>query len=279
MRDRLGRKTGGHDTHGLDGDLDLLRPRVDRRLVDLDVGRAGPLQIARFVAHDLGEGEHGVAARRVRLVVRPVEHRVWAGEHSLNRAIGERLRVLEVAHRQRLRAAHLPLDDGLVVVAIPVGPHQPADAEALEPLREERHHVAAVHLAVHQHVEPDLLLPPDPFSGGLALELLELRPSQLSARVLRAGLQQVIRLPEGAHGRRRQDRRWWLSLRAQGPLPLFARTLRLDHASTSCPAALRAPWTSAASFARATLRGRYSSEVVGAIHRRSCGTRRRARST
>src|SRR6266566_4533846 len=78
-------QTLGHDAHGLDRDLDLLGPCVDRGLVDLDVLGTGTLEVTGLVADDLRESEHRVAPRRIGLVVRPVEEGVWTGEHSLHR--------------------------------------------------------------------------------------------------------------------------------------------------------------------------------------------------
>src|SRR5437899_373650 len=85
VRDRFRRQTRGHDAHGLDRDLDLLGPCVDRGLVDLDVPGAGTLEVTGLVADDLRESEHRVAPRRIGLVVRPVEEGIRTGEHSLHR--------------------------------------------------------------------------------------------------------------------------------------------------------------------------------------------------
>ena len=84
VRDRFRRQTCRDDGHRLDRDLDLFWTRVDRGLVDLDVFRAGPLEVACLVADDLGKREHSVATRGVGLVVGPVEQRVRTGEHSLH---------------------------------------------------------------------------------------------------------------------------------------------------------------------------------------------------
>src|SRR5439155_1161362 len=61
VRDRLGGEVLRHDAHGLDRDVDLLGARVDRGLVDLDVARAGGLEILRLLAHDLRQRERGLA--------------------------------------------------------------------------------------------------------------------------------------------------------------------------------------------------------------------------
>src|SRR5438552_3796186 len=243
---------------GLDGDLDLLGPRVYRGLVDLDVFRTGALEIARLVADDLGEREHRVPARGIRLVVRPVEERVRTGQHSLHGLRGERLRVFEPANGHGLRPRDLSRDHWLVVVTVPVRAEEPADLEALETFGEVRDHVTPVHLTVHQDVEPDVLLPTDPLGGRLALQLLKLRGAELAARRLGTRLGQIVGLAE------RPDRR--------------GRQNVLGHAGTFSPVTSRAPSTRAASFARAMSRGRYSSDVVGASLRWSRGTSLRARS-
>src|SRR5437773_10407382 len=112
------------------------------------------------------------------------------------------MRVLKPAHRHWGRTRDLSGDHRLVVVAVAVRPHQPADLEALETLGEVRDHVTPVHLAVDEDVEADLLLAADPFGRCFALELLELRGAELAPGRLRAGLREVLGLPNGA-GRRR----------------------------------------------------------------------------
>src|SRR5437867_668157 len=251
VRDRLGGEVLRYDTHGLDRDLDLLRARVDRGLVDLDVTRAGGLEILRLLPHDLRERERRVAARSVRLVVRPVEQRVGAREHALHRAIGERLREAEPLDGHRLWTPDRRGDDRLVVIAVPVRAHEAADAEALETLREVGHHVAPVHLAVDEDVEVEALLASDPLLGRPPLELGELGLAQLPARVRVARLLQIIGLAERADRRREQH--------------------LIAHAFT--PPAACAAVTSALSFCTATSCGRYSSPVVGASQRYSAGIR------
>src|SRR5437867_13124815 len=247
MRDRLRLEVLRYDGHRLDGDVDLLGSRMDRRLIDLDVLRPGALEVLRLLTHNLSEREGRVAPRAVCLVVRPVEQRVRAGEHALHGAVGESLRETEPVDGHRLRPRHLRCDDRLVVVAVPVGAYEPAEAEAVEPLREVRDHVAAVHLAVDEEVEVDALLTADPFFGRLLLEIMQLAVADLPPRVRVARILQVVGLPERPDGRREQD---------------------LAHADT--PFAARAASTSAFSFFVATSCGRYSRlVVVERIKRRS----------
>ena len=91
--------------HRLDGEVEVLvRARVDGGLVDLDVLRAGLDQRLDLAADDLRHVEDGVAARRVVLVERPLDHRVGAGEHAFDGPIGEALRVLATCRRSSGRA-------------------------------------------------------------------------------------------------------------------------------------------------------------------------------
>src|SRR2546422_8303075 len=117
----------------------------------------------------------------------------------------------------------LPREHGLVVVVVSVRAPEPADLESLEPFREVRDHIAAIHLAVDQNVEPDVLLTADPFGGRLSLELLELGRAQLAARRLATRLRQVLGLPERADRRRQQQ--------------------VVSHAGTFSPVTSRAPST------------------------------------
>src|SRR5438034_530191 len=61
-------------------------------------------------------------------------------------------------------------------------------------------HVAALHLAVHEHIEADALLAADPVLRGLALELIELGAVDLALGELGAGLGEVFGLGIGADG-------------------------------------------------------------------------------
>src|SRR5581483_8407281 len=256
VRDGLGPEALRDDAHRLDGDVELLGSRVDRRLVDLGVLGTGALEGLRLLPHDLRARERRVAAGPVRLVVRPVEHRVGTGEHPLHGAVGEALREAVPLDGQGLRPPDLRCDDRLVVVAIAVRPDESADLEAIEPLGEVRDHVAAVHLAVHEDVESDGFLAPDPLLGRLAFELEELAVRERAARGRVARLLQVVRLPEGADRGREQN-----------------------AADARTPPAVRGASASAFSFFTARSWGRYSRPVVVESQSRSAGTFFNAAST
>ncbi len=73
--------------------------------------------------------------------------------------LGQRLRVLPPFDRHRLRPRHVAEQDRRPDVARAVGLH-PAmlgEGEACELLAEILHHVVALELAMHEHVEPDIL--------------------------------------------------------------------------------------------------------------------------
>jgi len=92
-----------------------------------------------------------------------------------------------------------------VVVAVAIRAHETALAVPVDEVGEVRDHVAAIHLAVDEDVEADVLLDPDPLRSGLALELDELRVAHLPASVSVAGLLEVVGFPEGADRGREQD--------------------------------------------------------------------------
>src|SRR6266545_1905719 len=237
----------GDHAEGLDRELQLVHPRGHGRLVDLDERGPGGLEILGLLPDRLGQGHHQVLPGPVRLVERPVADRVRAGEHAFHRAVGERLGELPPLQRDRVGPAELPGDDGLAVEPVPVGPDQPALGEPLELLGEERHHVAPVLLAVHDDVDPDLVLEPDPVLGDLALEGLEVLPRDPPPGEVRPRRQDLRRLRQRPH--------------LGGPQPLHLR-----HDTASFTSASRRSFRSAASL------GRNSSPHDGASHRRSSGT-------
>src|SRR6266566_811372 len=130
------------------------------RLVDLN--HADPRRLE--VAHLVPDRERQLLRRlRARLVVaykRPLQDRHRPGQHSLHRLRRLRLRERAPPYRHRPRSGHVAEDDrGLHVArAVRLHPAMLREREALELLAEVLHHVVALELAVHQHVEPDLLL-------------------------------------------------------------------------------------------------------------------------
>src|SRR2546430_2145654 len=118
---------------------------------------------------------------------------------------------------------------GLGIVAVAVRPHHAGDRKAVHLVREEGDHVPAVHLAVHEDVNADLLLPADPLLGRPALQRLELLGRQLFAGMLAPRLQQIGGFWEASNRRREQWLRGHAASSPACPTPA-ART------SSFCPA-------------------------------------------
>src|SRR5207302_11002193 len=125
---------------------------------------------------------------------------VRAGDYALPGLCRERRRFLALREVLGHDPPGPPRDQGLVVVAVAGRGDEPAVPESLEALGEVRDHVAAVHLAVDQDVETELLLQADPLRGRLALEVGELARAELPAGVLVAGLREVVGLAERPDG-------------------------------------------------------------------------------
>ena len=92
-----------------------------------------------------------------------------------------------------------------MVVAVAVGADEAAELHAVDGVAagltgEVGDHVAALHLAVDEDVEAELLLAADPVLGGLALKLVELSAVDLALGELGAGLGEVVWLGVGAYG-------------------------------------------------------------------------------
>src|SRR5439155_13206367 len=175
VRVELGVDAVDGQVHRLDGQVEVLvRPRVDGRLVDLDVFRACLDQLLDLAADDRRHVEHRVAPGRVVVVERPLDHRVGAGEHALDRTVGQALPVAPHLDGHRAGPGQ-PVDDYRpAVVTIAVGADEAAEFHTADRIAarlagEVGDHVAALHLAVDEHVETDLLLAADPVFGGLAL--------------------------------------------------------------------------------------------------------------
>ena len=186
------------DRHRFDRQLDILEPRRERGLVDLDERGAGAVEFQRFVVNRFRHFEHSLPERVVAFEERPLDHGVGAGEHALDGLLGEALGVAPEVDRDRLRPAHGVLDDGLVIVAIAVGAHETADLHTLEMLGEVDDHVAAGHLTIDEDIEADLLLQGDHLARRLFLELVQLLPREFAGGELIARLLKIGRLGEAA---------------------------------------------------------------------------------
>ena len=142
---------------------------AQRRLVDLDDADARGHEIVDLVAQCERDLVRGLRERLVVPDERPGQDRHRPGEHALHRTLGEGLRVRRPADRHRTGPGHVAEQDRRTHAPAAVRLH-PAELRGREPVQllgEVLHHVVALRLAVHQHVEPDLLLQPDhPFDLG-----------------------------------------------------------------------------------------------------------------
>ena len=135
---------------------------AQRRLVDLDHADAGRLQVGHFLADGQGDLHRRVAPRLVVADKRPLQDRDRPGQHPLHRPLGERLGIAAPGHRHGPRPAHVAVDDRRLHAAgaVALHPAVAGEGEPFELLAEVFHHVVALALAVHQHVQVDLLLEP-----------------------------------------------------------------------------------------------------------------------
>ena len=210
----VGTHRGGGQAEGSHGPVQVVGVAVDvqgqqltqGRLVDLDRGDAGGLEVGHLVAQgqanlvgDFAEGQ--VVAREG-----PRDDRDGAGEHALDGLVGERLGVAGPAHGHGRGARDVAPQDGGTRAARAVGLH-PAVArgrEAIEQLGEVLNHVVTLGLAVHEHVESQLLLERDDRGDLLAHACLVVRIGEFAARVGGASLADLGGLRERADGRRGQ---------------------------------------------------------------------------
>ena len=134
---------------------------AQRRFVDLDHAGAGGFEIGDLVADRERDLAAGVAARNVVAHERPVEDGHRPGQHRLHRPFCERLRILPPFDRHRVRARHVAEQHRRADVARAIGLHPAVlgEGKAGKLLAEILHHVVALELAMHQHVEPDVFLP------------------------------------------------------------------------------------------------------------------------
>ena len=204
--DEVGGQALGHSLQAFDQHRQLFRADRHGGLVHLNDLAAGFDQGFNLAANHPRQRQAGGAAVGVMLVEGPVHDGVGAGEHALDRFLGEVLGELPPVHRHGAGPLDRAGDDGLVVVAVAVATHQPALLEAGQVFGEVGHHVAAVHLAVHQHVQAQLLLLFDPEGGGALFQLVQLIGGDLALAEVAAPLQQVVGLGEAAHRRDREER-------------------------------------------------------------------------
>ncbi len=212
----VGADAGGGEAEGLGGPVQVGRAGGGAQreglaqggLVDLDDGRAGGLQVGDLVAQGEGDLAGGVAERLVVADEGPGEHGDGAGEHALDRAVGEPLGVAEPVDGHRVRAGDVPGEDRRAYVPGAVGLHPavPGGQVAGELFGEVLDHVVAFGLAVHQDVQSGLLLEGDDLAD-LGLDALAVGGGvDPTSRQVGPGDPQFGGLREGADGGGRQRR-------------------------------------------------------------------------
>ncbi len=99
----------------------------------------------------------GVGQRLVVADERPRQDRHRAGQHALDRLVGQRLRVGGPVDRHRRGPGDVTVEDRRAHAAAAVGLHPAVlgGGEAVQLLGEVLHHVVALRLAVHQHVQAE----------------------------------------------------------------------------------------------------------------------------
>ena len=155
---------------------------------------------------------------RQRLVVadeRPGQHGDRAGEHALDRLVGERLRVAGPRDGHRVRAGHVAVQDRRAHAARcrTTAPSRWRGRESVQLLGEVLHHVVALGLAVHQDVEADVVP-----AAAMTRSISAPHPLVVLAAVQPPGPQ----LGAGPPDRRRSagtSRSWWWAGRAARAWP------------------------------------------------------------
>ncbi len=181
---------------------------AQRRLVDLDDADARLFQIHHLIT----DGQRNLPAGfRARLIVTheaPLQDGHRAGEHAFHGLLGFRLRKLAPAHGHGLRAADIAENDRRLHAAraIALNPAILGEREAGELFAEILHHVVALKLAMHGHVDTDLILPLHSLSGFFFQEGLVLVFLDIAALIQSTGFAHVMRLRERADGGGRQQR-------------------------------------------------------------------------
>src|SRR2546426_2571299 len=245
----------GNDFHRFYCEVEVfLRPRVDSRLIDLNVSGSRALQIHDLLMNRAGEFQDEFPASRVVFVERPLRNRVRAGQHSFHGLAGEGLRVLEPLHRHRVAAPHRPDDYRFGIVPVPVRADETGDGKPFHRVGEVGDHISAVLLAVHEEVHAGVFLDLNPFTRCAALQFREFFLGEVLAEKLAPRFEQMGGFRVAA------DRSGWEQREAHACTPFRAWL------------AARVPSTSRWSFRFATPCGKNSSPALGATITRSGGT-------
>ncbi|CAB5623335.1 Uncharacterised protein [Pseudomonas aeruginosa] len=208
--------SGGAQAEGLGGPLQIVRPGVaaqrqafaESRLVDLHDPDAGGLQVDHFVADRQGQLARLHLARHVLAREGPHQHGHRAGQHALHHLVGKALGVPDPLHGHGPRTAQVAIDHRRLHAARAVALH-PAEAGedvAVQLLGEVLDHVVALGLAVHQHVQPQLLLDLHRMADLAVHRLDVLGLAQLALLERLAGQADRRGLREGADGGGRERR-------------------------------------------------------------------------
>ena len=167
------------------------------------------LQVDGLVADGQRDLVGGVGQRLVVADEGPGQDGDRTGEHALDRLVGQRLRVGDPFDRHRGRARDVAEEDRRAHTAGAVGLDPPVlrGGESVELFGEVLHHVVAFRFAVHEHVEPELLLQRD--------DVGDLVPHPRSrTRLGRSRRCAVPRGPCGSPGSAGTTRWWWWAARA-----------------------------------------------------------------
>ena len=186
---------------------------AERRLINLDNTDTGSLQIAHLVPNRDRDLLRGLGARLVVAHERPLQNRHRAGEHALHGAARERLCIRRPFHRHGQGARHIPEQDRWFDTPRPVTLYPPVlgEGKATQLLTEILDHVVTLGLAVHQHIEADLLLLADDQRD------LAAHPFPVRRQADPAGLEIAARGADLASLWKRSDGSGWIERQGQYP--------------------------------------------------------------
>ena len=233
-------RAGGSQAEGANGPLQVVRllllaqwqQLADSGLVHLHHASASGDQVVDLVAQSQSNLVGGLAQRLVVTHEGPSQHGHRAGQHALDRLVGQVSCNLVPVDGHGVRAGNVTEDDRRAHAAGAVGLHPSVlgGQVAVQLLGEVLHHVVALRLAVHQHVQAQLFLALDNVRDlvlhGLGVGCVV----DLALAVLRTRLADLRGLREGADGGGRQRRQVQLCLlRLAAGLDGVAATVGVGH--------------------------------------------------
>ncbi|QBM86523.1 hypothetical protein METSCH_A11680 [Metschnikowia aff. pulcherrima] len=177
--------TGGGDSEGLSSPVQVVGSLLassqrqalsDGRLVHLDHGDTGSLQVLNLVSQGQAQLQGLHLLRNVVSWERPSETGHRTGQHTLDRQLGQGLRVNGLLHGHGLRSGHVTNNDRWSHVSGAVRLHPAVGGEhvTVQLLTKVLHHVVSLWLTVHQDVQANFLLESDHSLDLLLDELLVL---------------------------------------------------------------------------------------------------------